>query len=118
MEDERLIAENLKFILEDRGYQVVGIASSGEEAVLQTRGNSPDVVLMDIRIHGPMDCIDAVKRLRGFSKTDLPVLFLSAFHAEQFPHLSHLEADSFRYLKKPYSPGELISEIRSLITQH
>jgi DNA-binding response OmpR family regulator len=114
VEDERLIAENLKFILEEKGYQVVGIAASGEEALLVASLQSPDLLLMDIRIQGPMDGIETVKRIRNFYRPDVAVLFLSAFPAERFPHLSHLKADSYRYLRKPYSPGELLSEVHSL----
>jgi len=116
VEDERLIAENLRFILEERGYQVIGIVASGEDAFLMTSIMSPDVVLMDIRIHGTVDGIEAAKRIRNLHGRDLPVVFLSAYPAEQFPHLKEMETASFRYLKKPYNQDELVAAIHSLIT--
>ena len=118
VEDERLIAENLKYVLEEKGYEVIGIASSGDEAVLQGTTAFPDIVLMDIRIQGQFDGIEAAKRIRAFQGRDLPIIFLSAYAADHFPHLKDLRTDSYRYMKKPYSPVELFGVIRNMLTSH
>ena len=118
VEDEMLIAENLRYVLEDKGYQVVGIAASGEEAVFQAGKKCPDLILMDIRIEGSFDGIEAARRIRKLHREDMPVVFLSAYAAEQFPHLKQLKADSFRYIRKPYSPRELVAVVHGMLIRH
>ena len=118
VEDEMLIAENLRYVLEDKGYEVVGIAASGEDAVFQAGEKCPDLILMDIRIEGEFDGIEAARRIRNLHREDMPVVFLSAYASNQFPHLNELEAESFRYVRKPYVPRELVGIIHGMLTRH
>ena len=55
VENERTVADELKRLLTKMGYAVTGIAASGEEAVRSVHASRPDLVLMDIRIDGPLD---------------------------------------------------------------
>jgi len=59
VEDEQIVAEDLKMTLEDLGYVVVGIASSGERAIDLADSERPDLILMDIMLAGEMDGISA-----------------------------------------------------------
>jgi DNA-binding response OmpR family regulator len=115
VEDERLIAENLKFIVEDHNYQVVAMASTAEDAIKKAKRSKPDLILMDVRIHGELDGIQ-VADLIQHSLADSPrFLFLSAHAKEQFPHIDRLDSDSFSYLIKPYSPEDLLAAMDSIL---
>jgi CheY-like chemotaxis protein len=64
VEDERLIARALERQLQGLGYSVVALVSTGEEAIHQAFENRPHIVLMDIRLRGQMDGIEAVATIR------------------------------------------------------
>src|SRR5262245_11396391 len=57
VEDELLVAENIKEILQKGGYEVIAVISSGEEAIQEFTSLDPDLVMMDIRLAGSMDGI-------------------------------------------------------------
>lgn len=115
VEDERLIAENLKFIVEDHNYQVVDLASTAEEAIDKAKRSKPDLVLMDVRIHGEMDGIQAADRIQHSLGNKPRFLFLSAHAKEHFPHIDKLDSNSFSYLIKPYSPEDLLAAMESIL---
>jgi CheY-like chemotaxis protein len=76
VEDESLIARDIKLSLEGLGYGVVDIASSGEEAIQKTRELNPGLVLMDIMLKGDVDGIEAAEVI--YRELDIPVVFLTA----------------------------------------
>jgi DNA-binding response OmpR family regulator len=117
VEDERLIAENLKYVVEEKGHHVIAIAASGEEAVEKAKLNEPDLILMDIRIKGEVDGVHAAKVIQDIYAKKIPVLFLSAHSQDQYPHLLNLDSASFFYLKKPYTPEDLLAAIDGLLKQ-
>jgi CheY-like chemotaxis protein len=65
VEDERIIAADLRRRLRRMGHTVVGTAASAEEAVAHAHRRQPDLVLMDIRLRGRMDGIEAAERIRA-----------------------------------------------------
>ena len=77
VEDERLVAGHIEDMVKRLGYQSVGIADSGEDAVRLTRERTPDLVLMDIRLRGEIDGIEAAEVIR--KEAGLPVIYLSAY---------------------------------------
>jgi CheY-like chemotaxis protein len=77
VEDEAIVQMDLESRLRRLGYSVVGLAAEGEEAVAKAAELAPDVVLMDVRLKGPMDGIEAARRIR--SQRDVPVIFVTAF---------------------------------------
>jgi PAS domain S-box-containing protein len=99
VEDEFVVAENLRGEIGSMGYEVVGMASSGEEALDLARKTNPDMVLMDIKLSGKMDGIETAVQLRR--QWDIPVLFLTAFADENFLERSK-QAEPLGYLVKPY----------------
>ena len=115
VEDERLIAENLKIIVEDQNWQVIGIVSSGEEAIRIAESTNPDLILMDVRIRGDVDGVHAALVIHEMAVRKPRILFLSAHPQEQFPHLDALPPESFAYLKKPYTPEDLVTAIETLV---
>ena len=77
VEDEYIIAKDLQMSLENMGYTVCAIASSGEEAIERVEKEKPDLALMDIVLKGTMDGIEAAERIR--SNFGTPLIFLTAF---------------------------------------
>ena len=108
VEDEFVVAENLRTELESMGYEVVGLACSGKEAVELARQEKPDLALMDIKLIGAMDGIETAIHLR--QKWDIPVLFLTAFADESFLERAKL-AEPLGYLVKPYERKGLRASI-------
>jgi DNA-binding NarL/FixJ family response regulator len=76
VEDEAIIAKDLERILRTYGYDVVGLASSGEESIRQAEVSRPDVVLMDIRLKGEMTGIEAANQI--CDTLHIPVIYLTA----------------------------------------
>lgn len=76
VENERTVADELKRLLTKMGYAVTGIAASGEEAVRSVHASRPDLVLMDIRIDGPLDGIETAEHL--YAEFNVPVSYLTA----------------------------------------
>lgn len=76
VEDEHLIAQALRRRVAALGYTVVGLAASGEDAIVQATALQPDVVLMDIGLRGAMDGIDAARHIRA--QAQIPVIYMSA----------------------------------------
>lgn len=104
VEDERIIAFDLQTQLQDLGYRVVDVVSSGEAALQCVARTRPAIVLMDIYIEGAMDGIDAARQVYG--RYRIPVVFLTAFSSDTLlERASH--ALPFGYLTKPFETREL-----------
>jgi DNA-binding response OmpR family regulator len=112
-EDERLIAVTLKDMLEDNGHIVTEIVDTAEDALESVRTKSTDILILDIRLSGSVDGIQAAILLHEKIKK-IPILFLTAHSADQYPHLALLDHSLFIYLTKPYGNIELLSAIRKL----
>ena len=77
VEDERIVAFDLKRQLSGFGYHVASVVASGEQAIQSCRDVHPDLVLMDIHLDGKMDGIEAASVIR--SRHHVPVVFLTAY---------------------------------------
>jgi CheY-like chemotaxis protein len=115
VEDEGLIALNLSQALNRGGYDVVGIASSGEEALETLSRVTPDLVLMDIRLDGQMDGIEAATKVQ--SDFQLPVIFLTA-HSDPDTLIRAKMIDPFGYIRKPFGNSDLSIPIEMAIHKH
>jgi signal transduction histidine kinase len=103
-EDEHSIAEALKFCLEQCGYSVVGPVASGEDAVHMAGEEMPDLVLMDIRLNGGMDGIEAAKIIQ--QRFQIPIVYLTA-HADDATIGRAQQTSPYGYLIKPFRDREL-----------
>jgi len=76
-EDEVIIAQWLKFELEDIGYEVFDYVTTGEEAFKITKEKNPDIVLLDISLSGEIDGIEAAHRIRD--NLNIPIVFMTGY---------------------------------------
>lgn len=115
VEDETIIALDVQGILAGLGYEVAGIASTGEAAVQKALSLKPDIILMDILLAGKMDGIDAAREIR---KThDIPIIYLTANADRATVDRAH-DTLPYAYLNKPIHERDLYSNIESARTQH
>jgi len=113
VEDEGLIAHDLATRLEALGHVVVGPAGTAAEALELAPG--ADIVLMDVRIDGPADGIEAAKRIR--ERYHLPVIFLTA-HADRPTLDSAKVTGAFGYLVKPVAHAALNTALEMAVYKH
>lgn len=110
VENEQLVAEDLSQTMAKNGYEVSGIASSGRKAIQLARENPPDLILMDVRIEGDLNGIETAIIIQGQFDAPIPVVFITAFPADQFPVLAAV--DDCLYVNKPISEDELLVSVR------
>lgn len=115
VEDESIVAMDIKHRAEGLGYNVLGIASSGEEAIEKTEKNRPDLILMDIVLKGKMDGVQAAQIIRD--KFDIPVVYLTAYSDEKTLGRAKLTGP-FGYIIKPFEDRELHSAVEVALYKH
>jgi nitrogen fixation negative regulator NifL len=104
VEDEFIVASDLENRLVSLGYDVVGRADTGDGAVETCASARPDLVLMDIRLKGEMDGIEAARIIR--ERFGAPVVFVTAFADESTLERAK-EAEPYGYILKPFENREL-----------
>jgi EAL domain-containing protein (putative c-di-GMP-specific phosphodiesterase class I)/AmiR/NasT family two-component response regulator len=115
VEDEALIAQQLKKRLLNLEYRISGVVASTKEAMESLRDNPADLVLMDIVIKGDTDGIDAAGLIQH--EFNLPVIFLTAYADEKTLQRAEL-ARAYGYLVKPVQERELNAMIRIVLNRH
>ena len=114
VENETMTSLCEKQMLENLGYEVTGIALSGEVAVQMAGVDKPDLVLMDIVLMGDMDGREATLKIRELYQ--IPVVYVTAFgDKETSKSLKTVPPEGIGYIVKPFTEGELESEIKRLI---
>ena len=108
VEDESDIAELIKTALEEMGFEVAAIVSTGEDAILHARQNNIDLILMDIVLNSEMTGTDAAEKIR--SQSGIPIIFLTAYLNKHFLEQAKL-SQPFGYLLKPFNEKELYATI-------
>lgn len=114
VEDEAIVALDLRLQLQDLGYQVVGVAGSAVEAVAAVREHRPSLVLMDVRLQGPGDGIEAAEQIRRERPT--PLIFLTS-HSDAETVQRAARTGPYGYLTKPYQLKELRAGIEVALTK-
>jgi CheY-like chemotaxis protein len=115
VEDERLIAIDLQRRLTRLGYTVVALAASGMEAVQKALALCPDVVLMDIRLQGDMDGVEAAQQIHASAA--IPVVFMTAYVDEDTQQ--RMRATSpWGCLYKPFAPNQVQSVLEHVLSVH
>lgn len=112
VEDEPIVGADLKIRLTLMGYEVSGSVSSGEQAIAMAQRLRPDMVLMDIRLKGAMDGVEAARQLRA--QSNIPVIFLTAYSEDATLERAKM-AEPYGYLLKPFEDRELKTTIEVAI---
>lgn len=115
VEDEAIIAMELRETLEHLGYTVVGNELRGEGAVLAAGKLRPDIVLMDIHLKGDMDGIEASDCIAR--RYDIPVIYMTA-HSDRETLSRAILTQPYGYIVKPFNDHDLYSNIEMAIHKH
>ena len=114
VEDEGIVALDLESRLRGMGYLVVGVTDSGEEAIQKAIETCPDLVLMDIRLKGDMDGIEAAGVIRA--RLDIPVIYLTALVDEDTMRRANV-TQPYASIAKPFKEDELRTAIEAALGQ-
>lgn len=115
VEDENIIAGEIQDILVRLGYEVTGIASSGEEAIGKVAETHPDIVLMDIVLKGNMDGVNSAEQIKAVF--DIPVVYLTAYADENILQRAKI-TEPYGYILKPFEERELHTNIEIGLYKH
>jgi CheY-like chemotaxis protein len=113
VEDERLIAIDLQRRLTRLGYTVVALAASGQEAIQKALTLHPDVVLMDIRLQGDMDGVEAAQKIQACAA--IPVVFMTAYVDEETQQRVKATS-SWGCLYKPFTPHQVQAALEHVLS--
>ena len=109
VEDELLIAEDIKKALTSSQYDVCKIVRTGEEAILKVERLRPDLVIMDIMLSGKMTGIEAAEKIR--KKYNTAIVFLTAY-ADEKTLDGAMASEPYGYLVKPVSGKEIRATVK------
>ncbi|MCA1753830.1 MAG: response regulator [Spirochaeta sp.] len=109
VEDERLVAVDIKHRLRRLGYSVIGVVADGVGAVSATKKLSPRLVLMDIGLQGAMDGIEAANEISKLG--DIPIIFVTA-NADDAVLQRALKGNAVGYVLKPFRDREIVVSIQ------
>lgn len=100
VEDDMIIAANISLQLSNLGYEVTGIESRGEEAILHAKENRPDLLLLDINLKGAIDGVQTAKVIQEFS--DIPIIYLTS-NADEATFERAKETHPIAFVTKPFN---------------
>jgi len=115
VEDEAIVARDVAGMLRELGYEVVGIAATGEMAIAKAQETRPDLLLMDIKLRGEIDGVAAAERISSF--LSVPVIFVTA-NSDDLTLERAKVTTPFGYVLKPFEPRELHIAIEIALYRH
>jgi two-component system, response regulator PdtaR len=114
VEDEALVASYIQDVLEESGFAIAGVASSGSEALSLAGEARIELALVDIKLAGPMDGIEVARLLR--ERHGVPSIFLSGMHDPATMERAKA-ADPLGFLQKPFRPSQVFNALEKALTQ-
>jgi len=111
-EDENIIAMDIQYILQNLGYKVSDIVSTGEESIDRASKKQPDLILMDIKLKGDIDGVSAAEQI--FSRFNIPVVYLTACGDEKTMNRVR-NSGHFGFISKPFEERELQAVIKNTL---
>ncbi|MEZ4720884.1 MAG: response regulator [Flavobacteriales bacterium] len=115
VEDESIVAKDIQVCLKKLGYEVVGVCSTGEDAVEKANETNPDLVMMDIMLKGEMSGIEAAAEIR--KEMDIPVIFLTAYTDRDTVDRAK-ETEPYGYIIKPFKEIDIQTAIEIALYKH
>jgi len=114
VEDDMIIGANLSLQLSNLGYEVLGIESRGEEAIIHVEANTPDVILMDINLKGELNGIETISIIQ--KRHDIPVIYLTA-NSDEATFTKAKETHPYAFISKPFNTLDLQRTIALVVEQ-
>ncbi len=114
VEDEALVASYIQEVLEESGFTVAGVASSGPEAISLAGDSRPDLALVDIRLAGPMDGIEVARLMRD--RFSIRSIFLSAVYDQATVERAKAAAP-LGFLQKPFRPSQVFNALQRALSE-
>ena len=114
VEDEALVASYIQEVLEESGFNVAGIASSGPEAVSLAGSRLPDLALVDIRLAGSMDGIEVAQLMRD--RFNIMSIFLSGLCDPATLERAR-SARPLGFLEKPFRPSQVFNALQRALAE-
>jgi DNA-binding NarL/FixJ family response regulator len=114
VEDQYFVAMDCQQALEEAGFECSGLAANAERAVELAARDKPDLVLMDIRLSGAMDGVEAATRI--YREQGIRCIFSSA-HADPATRRRAEQAHPIGWLQKPYNPDHAVEAIKRAIEE-
>ncbi|MCP4023823.1 MAG: response regulator [Desulfobacteraceae bacterium] len=115
VEDNTIVAEHTQVRLKNMGFAVTAIVPSGAKALAIVNEENPDLVLMDIKLAGEMNGIQAADEIR--SKYDIPVVYVTAYADDELVDKAKI-TEPFGYIIKPFEDKELNIAIEIALYKH
>jgi two-component system, response regulator PdtaR len=115
VEDQNIVALNIRNKLKNLGYTVPGTAATGEEAIRKAELTHADLVLMDIMLKGEMDGIEAAREIK--KRLGIPVLYLTAYTDNETLDRAKT-TEPAGYISKPFKEEDLHSNIEMALHKH
>ena len=115
VEDEAIVGLELRDNVERLGHNVVDVSDTAEGAVKIALTKHPDLIIMDVRLKGRMDGVEAATLIR--KSVDVPVIFLTAYSGDEILSRASI-AEPYGYLLKPVEEQQLASAIRVAMYKH
>ncbi len=115
VDDEAIIVTQLEEMLTSMGYEVVGIATTGAEAITKAVEGRPDLILMDIKLPGGVDGIEAAARIQEVRP--VPVIFITGYSSDELTERAK-SLNPYGYLPKPFHPDYFKPIIEIALHKH
>jgi len=114
VEDEALVASYIRDVLEESGFVIAGVASSGPEAISLASEEAIDLALVDIKLAGPMDGIEVARLLN--ERFEVRSIFLSGLYDADTMERAKI-AQPLGFLQKPFRPSQVFNALEKAIAE-
>ncbi len=115
VEDESIVSKDIQYSLKKLGYNVVGVAATGQKAIDLCGEKLPDIILMDIMLKGDINGIEASTRIK--ESYNIPVIFLTAYADENTLSKAKI-TEPYAYIIKPFKEIDLHTSIEMAFYKH
>ena len=115
VEDEGIIAKNIKNKLKSFGYTVPAIATTGEEAIRMAEITFPDLILMDVMLKGDMNGVEAAEEIQ--KRFSIPIIYLTAYSNDDVLEKAK-KTQPYGYIVKPFTSNDLRSNVEMALYRH
>ncbi|GGW40411.1 response regulator [Arenibacter certesii] len=114
VEDDMIIAANISLQLSNLGYEVTGLVTRGEEAIIHAKSDKPDIILLDINLKGDLDGISAASKIQ--ENHNIPIIYLTA-NSDEATFTRAKATHPYAFISKPFSNLDLRRTIALVVEQ-